>query len=291
MPAAPPPYSALHVTRAERITPRMVRVTFGGEDLAEFTSVSPDQHVKLFFSRRAGRAPVIPPMPPDGDVGRWYLDYLAMPEADRPWMRSYTIRSHDPRRQEIDIDFVLHGGDGHGDGHSGPAASWAATAEPGDVVGMVGPQLSHHRTPGERDWTLLAGDETALPAIGALIEALEPGRRVLAFVEVDRAAEEQRFTTAGDVTLHWIHRDGARPGDGSPLADAVRTAVFPEGSVFAWVAGESSAVRAIRRHLVGERGLDRSAVAFTGYWRHRLSQDDALTDEDVADRADSLAEH
>ncbi|WP_229869287.1 siderophore-interacting protein [Streptomyces inusitatus] len=278
-------YSALHVNRVERITPHMVRVTFGGEDLAEFTHVSPDQHVKLFFSRLSDRAPVIPPMPASGDVGHWYRDYLAMPEIERPWMRSYTIRSHDPLRHEVDIDFVLHG---EGD-TSGPASRWAASAVPGDIVGMLGPQLSHHRTPGPRDWTLLTGDETALPAIGALIEALEPGERAIAYIEVADAAEEQEFTTAGDVTLHWLHRDGANPGESGLLVDAVRAAEFPEGEVFAWVAGESSAVRALRRHLVADRGIDKSAVAFTGYWRVRLTQDDALTEADVADREEALA--
>ncbi|MCM2387347.1 siderophore-interacting protein [Streptomyces albipurpureus] len=279
-------YAALHVSRTERITPLMQRVTFGGEDLADFQHVSPDQHSKLFFSRLPGRAPVVPPMPADGDVGRWYLDYLAMPELERPWMRSYTIRSHDPVRQEIDIDFVLHG---EGD-HSGPAAQWAAHAEPGDVVGMYGPQISHYRTPGPRDWTLLAGDETALPAIGALLEALAPGERAIAFVEVDGAAEEQEFTTAGDVTLHWLHREGTPAGHSPVLVDAVRAAGFPDGEVFAWVAGESSAVRALRRHLVNDRGIDKRAVAFTGYWRLKLTQDDALTTDDLADRAEALAE-
>ncbi|MEO3975576.1 siderophore-interacting protein [Streptomyces sp. CAU 1734] len=279
-------YSALHVNRVERITPRMVRVTFGGEDLADFTSVSRDQHSKLFFSRRPGRAPVIPPMPADGDLTRWYQAYMAMPETDRPWMRAYTIRSHDPVRQEIDIDFVLHGHDG---APVGPGASWAAAAEPGDVVGMLSPQLSHYRTPGPHDWTLLAGDETALPAIGALIEALEPGERVVAYIEIEDAAEQQEFTTAGDVTLHWLHRNGVPAGHTPILADAVRAAVFPDGEVFAWVAGEAGAVRALRRHLAQERGIDKRSIAFTGYWRVKMSSDDADTPEDLADRDEALA--
>ncbi|WP_329024037.1 siderophore-interacting protein [Streptomyces sp. NBC_00690] len=279
-------YSALHVSRTERITPLMQRVTFGGEDLADFSHVSPDQHSKLFFSRQEGRAPVVPPMPADGDVGRWYRDYLAMPEAERPWMRSYTIRSHDPVRQEIDIDFVLHG---DGD-HSGPASRWAAQAEPGDVVGMYGPAVSHYRTPGLRDWTLLAGDETALPAIGALIEALEPGERAIAYIEVDGPAEQQEFTTVGDAEVHWLHRGGTAAGHSTILADAVRAADFPSGEVFAWVAGESSAVRTLRRHLVNDRGIDKRAVAFTGYWRLKLTQDDAPTTDDLADQAEAMDE-
>lgn len=280
--AAPLRYSELHVTGTERITPHMQRVTFGGEDLAEFTYVCPDQHSKLFFPRQPGQRPWIPPMPEDGDVARWHQNYLAMPEAERPWLRSYTIRRHYPERQEIDIDFVLHG-----DG-DGPAAVWAAAAQTGDVVGMLGPQLSHFRTPGEHDWKLIVGDETALPAIGALLEDLKPGERAVVYAEVADAAEEQNLATEGEAEAHWLHRDGLPPGESGVLLDAVRAAEFPPGPVFAWVAGESASVRALRRHLANDRGIDKRAIAFTGYWRFHLTHDDAPTDADIADATEML---
>ncbi|KPH96804.1 Siderophore-interacting protein [Actinobacteria bacterium OK074] len=279
----------LHVVSVEQITPAMRRVTFGGAALAGFAPVAPDQQAKFFFARPGGTAEV-PRPPADGDVNRWYQSYLAIPEAVRPWMRSYTVRRHLPERRQIEVDFVLHG-DSRSDSHGGPAARWAAAARPGDVVGFLGPAVSHFRTPAPGARKLLAGDETALPAIGALVEALAPGERALVYAEVADAAEEQRWETAGEAEVHWLHRDGVEPGRSTLLLDAVRTARIPaDGPVFAWVAGESSAVRALRRHLVTERALDKRAVAFTGYWRLDLTQDDAPTNEDVADREEVLAE-
>jgi NADPH-dependent ferric siderophore reductase len=278
-------YASLHVTGTERITPRMVRITLGGEDLAGFTPVAPDQQVKLFFPRPGHVRPVVPEMPVDGDVMTWYQAYMAVPEPERPWMRSYTIRRYHPDRREIEIDFVLHGADG---GH-GPASRWVARARPGDHVGMYGPSVSHFRVAGAHDWRLLAGDETALPAIGALLEALAPGTRAVVYVEVADTAEEQELESEGDVEIHWLHRGGMTPGHSSVLLDAVRAAELPDGVPFAWIAGEASTVRALRRHLVGERGLDKKQIAFTGYWRLNLTQDDQPTAEDTAEQAEAMA--
>ncbi|MFI0731183.1 siderophore-interacting protein [Streptomyces sp. NPDC021225] len=297
------PVRFIQVTEVRRITPRMVRVTFGGDALADFVCDAPDQQVKLYFPRPGQSEPRLPEPGPDGDVMRWYEAYQAIPEDERPWMRSYTIRAHHAHSRTLDIDFVLHGaGDGHGDGgghgvgggHSGvgPATSWALTAGPGDTLGMFGPSAAFARPVplGEADWTLLAGDESALPAIGTLIEALPEGARAVAYIEVADAAEEQRFTTAGEVEVHWLHRNGRPTGGGGSLLDAVRSAAFPPGSVFAWLAGEAGAVRSLRRHLVGERGIDRRSIDFTGYWRLKLTQDDAPTEEDLAEARERVAD-
>jgi NADPH-dependent ferric siderophore reductase len=266
------------LVEAKPITPRMLRVRFAGPALAEFRAVSPDQQAKFFFAKPGQHRPVVPPMPADGDVMTWFQAYRAMPEAERPWMRSYTIRRHHADRDEIDVDFVLHE---HG---AGPATRWALRAGPGDPVGMLGPAVAHHVQVGPHEWRLLAGDESALPAIGALLEA-GPAVPTVAFVEVADAREEQPLP--GQV--HWLHRDGAAAGQPGLLLDAVRAAALPAGPAFAWVAGEASAVRALRRHLVGERGIPLGQVAFCGYWRSRRSQDDELTEEDAAERAEVLA--
>lgn len=278
-------YSELRVVGCEPVTPRMRRVTLAGDGLAEFTPVAPDQQVKLFFARDGGVPEV--PDPPDSldDVGSWYQRYLAMPDERRPWLRTYSIRAHRPSAREVDVDFVLHG-DG---AHSGPAARWAAAARPGDVVGLYGPSVSHLRTPGRHDWKLFAGDETALPAIGAWLESLGPHERAVVVAEVAGPEEEQPLESAADVTVLWRHRDGAPAGRSSVLADAVRSLSFPGGEPFAWVAGEASAVRTVRRHLVNERGLDRRAVAFAGYWRVQLTHDDAPTADELADHAEEPA--
>ncbi|GAB2599157.1 siderophore-interacting protein [Streptomyces capparidis] len=278
-------YAELHVVATEQVTPGMRRITFGGDSLADFTSLAPDQQVKLFFARDGG-VPAVPEPPADGDTVRWYQSYLAIPEPVRPWMRAYSVRRHLADRQRIEIDFALHG-EGGG---KGPATRWAAAARPGDVIGLVGPAPSHLRTPREGAWRLLVGDETALPAMAALVEALAPGERALVYAEVADAAEEQRWDGAGDVEVHWLHRGATPAGRSTALIDAVRGARFPDGPVFAWVAGEASAVRAVRRHLVNERGIDKRDVAFTGYWRLHLAQDEAPTAEDTADQAEALAE-
>ncbi|MFF3753165.1 siderophore-interacting protein [Streptomyces sp. NPDC002018] len=316
------PVRTVEVTGVTRISPRMVRVTFGGSSLSDFTLDGPDQQVKLYFPRPGQTAPRLPAVGTDGDVMRWYGAFQAIPERERPWMRSYSVRAHDPGRGTIDIDFVLHGdgppgpdGDARRDRESGaetgvgakaeararagaeagawagPATRWAWSAAPGAVLGMFGPS-AHFAVPvplGTADWMLLAGDETALPAIGTLVEALPRGARAVVYAEVRDAAEEQRFETAGDVTVHWLHRGQAPAGHG-PLVAAVRSAVFPAGSVVAWLAGEAGVVRALRRHLVGERGLDRRSVLFTGYWRVALTQDDAPTEADLAEARERLAD-
>ncbi len=224
----------LTVTRVRSLTPRMVRVSFTAPDGFE---PWPDQQLKLCFPR--GGELRLPPS--DGDDMRWYQAFPGDPEESRPWMRGFTVRAHDPARAEIDIDFVLHG-DGRSGRPLGPhggrrARCWAATARPGSTRRPLPPG----------DWHLFAGDETALPAIGSLLESLPASARPVVFAEVADPAEEQPLP--GRPEVHWLHRSR-----GESLVDAVRAASFPPGAVSAWLAGEASAVRSLRRHLVDERG-------------------------------------
>jgi NADPH-dependent ferric siderophore reductase len=257
------PTGLLEVTAVRRPTPRTVRVTFTGDGLAELEAW-PDQQLKLLFPP-PGR-PVR--LPAGDDVMRWYQAYLAIPEDERPVMRSYTVRGRDGGT--IDVDFVLHS-DAASDG---PATSWARRAAPGDVLGRYGPDAAYRRPVPKADTVLLAGDETALPAIATLLSEVD---NAVVFVEVPDAAEEQPLPAE----VHWLHRDGAEHG--SRLLEAVRGAKVRDGSVAAWLAGEAGTVRALRRHLVAERGLDKHVIEFTGYWRRALTQDDAPTPEDLAD--------
>jgi NADPH-dependent ferric siderophore reductase len=212
----------------------------------------------------------------------WYQAYNAIPTDERPWMRGFTLRDHDPARATIDIDFVLHD-------HAGPAVRWALSAAIGDTLGVFGPSTTFarpvplSRSIAEADWVLLAGDQTALPAMSTVIEFLPAGTKAVAYIEVSGAENEQRLTTRGALTTHWCH--------GDTLLDAIRTAEFPPGNPFAWVAGEASVVRALRRHLLQDRGLDKRAVDFAGYWRRNLTQDDAPTDDDLAEAQERLAEY
>ncbi|MYW47119.1 siderophore-interacting protein [Streptomyces sp. SID161] len=282
------PVSFLQVTGITRVTPRMARVTFEADHLDDSVGRSPDQQLKLCFPRPGQQEPVLPEQ--SDDATGWYQAFLAIPEDERPWMRSFTLRRRVPGTRSVEIDFVLHG-------DTGPATSWAGSARPGDRIGMVGPSAVYARrvtltdSIAGADWLLLAGDETALPAIGTLLEALPEGTRAVAYLEVADSAERQTFETAGDVDLHWLYRDGSPAGRSEVLTDAVRAAEFPPGRPFAWLAGESGTVRELRRHLVGERGLDKRSIDFSGYWRLKLTQDDAPTAEDMAEAQERLAEY
>ncbi|MFE6979681.1 siderophore-interacting protein [Streptomyces griseus] len=277
------PVSYVRVTGAERITPRTARVTFTGDALPGLLEDRPDQQMKLCLPRegRSVREGMLPERDADDPYGmRWYEAFLAIPEAERPWLRGFTVRSYDRERNLMAVDFVLHGEDG-------PASRWGAAARAGDVLGMVGPSSLYARPLPAARRMLLAGDESALPAIATVLEALPAGTEAVVYAEVADAAEERELpSAAGGAEVRWVHRDR-----GGSLVDAVRDAGADlDGVDAAWVAGEASAVRALRRHLVEDRRLPKAAVEFSGYWRRALTQDDAPTEEDLAWAAERAAD-
>lgn len=268
------PYHLATVMHRQHLTPHMVRIALGGPDLAGFAPRAPDQYVKLFFPAAGHTVPTVPELAND-DVASWYRTYLALPDGIRPIMRTYTVRRHRPEAQEIDIDFVVHG-------DAGPASRWAQRAQPGDHVGIIAAQGSY-QPPDTADWTLIVGDEAALPAIAAIAESMPPEARAQIWVEVADRAEEQQLTTPPLATLRWLHRGATPPGRSTVLLDAVRGATFPPGPPYAWVAGEAGMVRALRRHLVNQRGIDKAAITFTGYWRLGRTEADEYTPEELAE--------
>ncbi|MER7518493.1 siderophore-interacting protein [Streptomyces sp. NPDC126499] len=280
------PLRRVRVRDVRPLTPRMTRVTLGDPSLAGAALARPDAQVKLFFPRRGQTEPVLPAPDRDGDVMRWYAAYAAIPEERRPWMRSYTVRAHDPAAGTVDIDFLLHGG-----GEDGPATRWARRARPGDVLGMFGPSdhFAAPVDPGAGDWALLVADACALPALATVAGALPPGRPAVAVVLVADAAERQPLPTAGDLRVRWVYGEGAAGEESLIAAVRAEAGRFPAGAPYVWLAGEAGTVRALRRHLVEERGIDRRAVDFAGYWRRRLTQDDAPTPEDLAEARERLA--
>ncbi len=222
----------LSVAQASDLTPRMRRVSLVGADLAGFTSPGFDDHVKIFFPNEGG--------PEDQEV-----------------KRDFTPR-YDADAGVLHIDFAIHG--------AGPASDWASSAKPGQQLRIGGPRGSAI-IPMDFDWHLLIGDEVALPAIGRRLEELPGGARALVIVEVEDAAEEQRFTSKADIQTQWIHRSGRSPGVSARLLAALRNAGWPRGEFFAWAAAESDVARAIRRLLVEERGASREWVKAAGYWK------------------------
>ncbi|MBW4716881.1 siderophore-interacting protein [Saccharothrix obliqua] len=239
----------LRVKAVRRLTPRMVRVTLAGPDLAGFREAAPADHVKLFFPDDRDGVPNMPKLGPEG--------LERDPNAPRPTFRDYTVREYRAGAGELDIDFVLHG--------DGPGSSWAAGAVEGNAVGVLGPRGSV-LVPKGLDWYVVAGDETALPAIARWLEQAEEGERIYAFVEVADENEQLPLVSKADVRLTWLHRAGA-PAGGALLHDAIAALVLPEGDGFAWVAGEAGALKPIRRHLRDERGLHRDAYDVDGYWK------------------------
>lgn len=245
----------LRVLRTARITPRMVRVTLGGEELVGYPEFAADQRIKLFLPSVGQPRPAMPRPTSGGPT--W------PPGQPRPVVRTYTVRRHDPASGELDVDFVLHGA-------HGPAAEWAAGARPGDWVGVSEPGGRYQPDPVARAH-LVIGDESALPAITTVLAALPDGVEVRAFVEVADPAEEQPLSIGERTEVRWLHRGAAPPG--RPLVEAVRGAGPPDGVAAAdcqaWVSAESAAVRQIRAFLLDECGLARRRVYATGYWRAR----------------------
>ncbi|MFI1222580.1 MULTISPECIES: siderophore-interacting protein [unclassified Streptomyces] len=275
------PVTYVRVVDVERVTPRTARIAFTADELPDLLEDRPDQQMKLCLPRPGQTVPRLPERDADDPYGmRWYEACLAMPEAERPWMRGFTVRSYDRERNVMTVDFVLHG-------EGGPASRWGAAARPGDVLGMVGPSSLYARPLPDARRMLLAGDETALPAIATVLEALPAGTGAVVYAEVADAGEEVALPSgAGGVEVRWVHRDR-----GGSLVAAVRAAGRDlDGVDAAWVAGEASAVRALRRHLVEDRELPKAAVEFSGYWRRALTQDDAPTEEDLAWAAERAAD-
>lgn len=154
--------------------------------------------------------------------------------------RTYTVRRWDAEAGEIDVDVVRHG--------SGPATTWAYSCAPGDALHIAGPKMSY----GHPDvaWLLIAGDETALPAIGRWLEQLPAGQRASVFIEVAERAHIQQLETAGDVDITWLSRDGRPAGTTTLLQDALVSAPWVSDDVYAWVAGEALTLAPIRRWLL-----------------------------------------
>ncbi len=295
------------VHAVERVSPNFVRVTLGGEELAEFATPGDvyDSRIKLVFPPASGILPEL-----DRGTDDWWGSYLAVPEAERGSMRTYSIRElrASDAGTEVVVDFVLH----LAPGLTGPASLWASTAEVGQELYIVGPRrgvaMADHGgaefVPGDAPSVVLAGDETAAPAIARILEDAPRTTRGIAFIEVPEQADVLPIDAPEGVEVHWLPRGEKAHGlrliptvldylgdddtteitvtdiDGEDLvwetpdysglgeelevSDAV-------GEKYFWIAGESGVVTTLRRHLVKDLGIDRGQVAFMGYWRRGVA--------------------
>ncbi|WBQ08465.1 siderophore-interacting protein [Kribbella sp. CA-293567] len=250
----------LEVARVVDVTPGMRRVTLTGDQLGSFTgsdgttfpefaSHGFDDSVRLIFPYPGESEPVLP-VYKDGKY-RWPADPPAL------W-RVYTVRRYDPQTRELDIDFVKHG--------VGVATTWAYRAKPGDRLHVGGPSVSDGWPEGY-DRFLVAGDDTAVPAIDRLLKELPGEAQAEVYIEVAEESHRIDLPARPGVEVTWIVRHGQAAGTEPLLLRAVREAGRREGSIFAWLAGEQAVVRDLRRYLVEERGVDKADIDFTGYWR------------------------
>ncbi|MFF2925168.1 siderophore-interacting protein [Streptomyces celluloflavus] len=243
------------VVRTERLTPHMVRVVLGGAGLAKFVAGEySDHYVKLIFPLPG----VTYPEP--FDMARIRADF---PRDQWPRTRTYTVRSWNPETGELAVDFVVHGDEGL-------AGPWAATVRPGAEALLLGPG-GGYAPRADADWHLLAGDESALPAIAASLSRIPAGTPVHAFIEVAGAAERQELDAPAGAEITWLHRDGAPVG--RELVAAVAALEFPPGQVQAFVHGEAGFVKELRRLLRVEREIPREDLSISGYWRRGHDED------------------
>lgn len=217
----------------------MVRVTLGGEGLDGF---------------------------PPGFAGGYVKLMLAPPSAaSKAVIRTYTIRHQ--RADAIDLDFALHGGEA-----AGPATKWALDARPGDTIVVGGPGLPKP-LPQQRDFYLIAGDMTALPAISVNLAALPADARGFAAIEIQDEADRPDLVVPEGVHVEWLvnPEPGLRP---ALLVDALRSARRPEGALAGWAACEFSSMRALRDYLRDELGLGPADLYISSYWKHGLVEDE-----------------
>ncbi len=247
-------FAALRVVGTKRLTPHIRRITFAGRNLHCFAT---DEHLHVGLL-----------LPPPGAPRKTWLNVQAdgraslWNESPRPVNRKYTIRAIDPSMEQIDIDFVLHE-----DG--GPGGAWAARAETGDLVGILGPG---GRGLSSADWYLIAGDETALPAIRRMMDAMPDDARGEVIIEVADSREEQQFRVPPGMTLSWLHRNGTIAGRSDLLQNAVRAVRLPhDGRPFVWVGAEFEAVQQIRGHFKST-GLAKADQLVVAYWRRGIAE-------------------
>ncbi|MCG5432160.1 siderophore-interacting protein [Mycobacterium sp. MYCO198283] len=261
------PVHAFEVIRTEKLTPHMIRIVLGGDGFDTFVpSDATDAYVKiLFFPTAIDTAELQLPLTMNS--------FAELPAENRPVIRTYTVRYADPVNRQIAIDFVTHG-------DLGVAGAWAGRATPGEPVYLMGPSGGY--TPdANADWHLLAGDESAIPAISAAVAALPAAAIGQVFIEVTGPDDELPLPTPDGVQVQWIHRGGradlvpeSQAGDNAPLMAAVRNAPWLPGRPQVFIHGEAQTVmHNLRSYILKERGVDAKSASISGYWRRGRTEE------------------
>lgn len=258
---------AVEVAEIRRLTPRMTRVVFAGEALAESGAEQyTDRYVKIQFP------------PPEAPYSAPFdLEWVKreLPKELRPRLRAFTVRNWDTQQRRLTIDFVDHGDEGL-------AGPWLRRLHTGDVVQMQGPG-GDYAPSSDASGHLMIGDECVIPSIAAALERVQPGTPVQVLIEVEDPGEEQVLSTPGDLDLRWLHRSqefaeatpGDRPGTEGHLLEAVESLDLPStGEPQVFLHGEAMMVRQVRRHLIRERGMSPKSISASGYWKRDRTDED-----------------
>lgn len=270
----------LSVLRTERLSEHWMRVTLGGGEIERFRPMGFDQWFRLFLP--IGGDAGLERVPAKANKMFGYLKFLRIPDGERPVMRNYSVRAHRPATAEtgaeIDVDFVLHGS--AADGTAGPASRWAETCAPGEHVLIIDEGLTFNPQRGT-DRVVLVGDETALPAIASICASLPAHATGTALIEVPTEEDALEFPHPAGVDIVLLVRPHEFPPGSYALA-RLRDLTLPEAPFHAYAAGEQSLASGARKHLVGERGIDKNAVSFCGYWKIGASSPSSKAARDAA---------
>jgi NADPH-dependent ferric siderophore reductase len=236
------------VVSVSRLTPRLVSVWVGGDALEGFRIEAPTSHIKVFLPAPGQAAPSLPEDGPDGPAGPG--------DAPPPVVRTYTPRRFDEASRTLEVQFLLHG--------DGPASEWAERAAVGDQLAVRGPGGRFSLdAEAERWW--IAGDESAIPAVGTLLDALPATALAEVHLEVEGPQDEMELPSPARTAITWHHRR-APDAWGAELYEAALGASLAAGTRI-WVACEAAAMRRIRRHFTGDLGLPPHLLVTRGYWR------------------------
>ncbi|MEB3022351.1 siderophore-interacting protein [[Mycobacterium] crassicus] len=261
------PVHTFEVVRTEQRSPHLIQVVLGGTGFDTFTPIQyTDSYVKIVFVAPDVDVAALPqPLTQDS--------FDELPAGRRPAIRTMTVRHADPVARQISIGVTVHG-------DHGVVGPWAVGAQPGQPVYLMGPAGAYAPDPAA-DWHLLAGDESALPAIAAALEALPADAVGKAFIEVADPQDEITLPAPAGVELTWLHRGGRadlvaddRAGDNAPLIEAVTTAMWLPGQVQVFIHGEAQTVmHNLRPYIRNERGVGAKWASISGYWRRGRTEE------------------
>ncbi|MEM0978702.1 MAG: siderophore-interacting protein [Cyanobacteria bacterium P01_H01_bin.58] len=249
-------YRTIVVKDSAKVTPHLQRVTFTGDDLTDFPENYESGYVKLLFSKN-GQA----------------IDDPDQVEKSKYLTRTYTVRAFSREKNELALEFSLHGS------KSGPAARWAAAAKPGEQILMGGPgptKLVDHQA----DWFLLAGDMSGLPALACNLEQLPENAQGHAVIEVVSESDKQTFKVPDGFSIDWVIND--KPGENSDaLLEGIKVVPWKEGNPYVWVACEFDSMRKIRDYMKNSRNIEKDHIYISSYWKFDRTEEQHRVDKKI----------